>query len=95
MANAILTGIIDMNGEAIYTGQIVKMHYFYLGLGDGGGVIECENEVIGKVRVSGYQHKQRKFCVETENGDRYPFSLMQEPSEEIEVIQDYQYSKKK
>lgn len=33
MAN-ILTCIIDRNRKAIATGQIVKMHYFYIGFGD-------------------------------------------------------------
>lgn len=95
MANAIPTGINDINGKQVYTGQIVKMHYFYIGFGENLGAIECETFVEGVVRVHGYKYKNRLFCVETKDKIRYPFKLMQEPSEEIEIIKDYEYKRTK
>lgn len=92
MANAILTGIKDVNGRTVVTGQTVRMHYFYVDMSSG-GAIECETEVIGVVRVRGYRYKTRLFCVQTEQGIKYPFSLMQDPSSEIEVLEDYNYAK--
>ena len=86
MAKRINTGIKDRNGVEVFTGDTVTMHYFGLGIGELGGAIEVEFEVFGKVRVHWYSRKKdRRFCVEDIDGDRYPFSLMQEPSEEIEV----------
>ena len=43
----------------------------------------------------GYKYKNRLFCVETKDKIRYPFKLMQEPSEEIEIIKDYEYKRTK
>ena len=85
MAN-ILTGIIDRNRKAIVTGQTVKMHYFSEGV---------KYEIEGVVRVKGFKYRQRQFCVETPNGIRYPFSLMQEPSKQIIMIKDFQYAKER
>lgn len=86
---SIPTGIKDINGRLVHTGQTVKMHYFSLGLGDSGGAIECENVIEGVVRVRGYYRKNRSFYVETKDKIRYPFKLMQEPEEEMEII-DYE-----
>ena len=83
MAN-ILTGIIDRNRKAIATGQTVKMCYFSEGV---------EHEIEGVVRVKGYKYRQRQFCVETQNGIRYPFSLMEKPNKQIVMIKDFQYAK--
>ena len=86
MAKRIYTGITDRNDFKVYTGDIVKMHYFCLGICGSGGVYEDETEVIGKVKVHWYNSKKEpQFCVEDSNGNKYPFSLMQEPSEEIEI----------
>lgn len=86
MAKRLNTGIKDRNGVEVFTGDTVTMHYFGLGIGELGGAIEAEFEVFGKVRVHWYSRKKdRKFCVEDIDGNMYPFSLMQEPSEEIEV----------
>lgn len=82
MAN-ILTGIIDRNRKAIATGQTVKMYYFSEGV---------EHEIEGVVRVKGYKYRQRQFCVETQNGIRYPFSLMEKPSKQIVMIKDFLYA---
>ena len=91
MTKRIYTGIKDRNGVKVFTGDIVTMHYFGLGIGELGGAVEIECEAFGKVRVHWYKkNKERRFCVEDLDGVRYPFSLMQEPSEEIEV-----YYKKK
>lgn len=86
---SIPTGIKDINGRLVHTGQKVKMHYFSLGLGVNGGAIECENEIEGVVRGRGYCRKNRSFYVETKDKIRYPFKLMQEPEEEIEIM-DYE-----
>ena len=85
MAN-ILTGIIDRNRKAIATGQVVKMNFFYEGV---------EHEIEGVVRVKGFKYRQRQFCVETLNGIRYPFSLMEKPHKQIVMIKDFQYAKDK
>ena len=86
MAKRLNTGIKDRNGVEVFTGDTVTMHYFGLGIGELGGAIEAEFEVFGKVRVHWYKkNRERQFCVEDSDGVRYPFSLMQEPSEEIEV----------
>lgn len=86
MAKRIYTGIKDINGIKVFTGDIVTMHYFGLGIGGLGGAIEVEFEVFGKVSVHRYnKNKERQFCVKDLNGSKYPFSLMQEPSEEIEI----------
>ena len=82
----IKTDVIDKNGLPVLVGQKVRMHYFSIGCCNGGAV-ECENEVIGIVRVRGYRRNgDRLFCVQTADGRKYAFELMQEPSEEIEII---------
>lgn len=60
---SIPTGIKDINGRLVHTGQTVKMHYFSIGLGDNGGVIECENEIEGVVRGRGYCRKNVCFML--------------------------------
>ena len=45
MAKRIYTGIEDINGNKVFTGDIVTMHYFGLGIGELGGAIEAEFEV--------------------------------------------------
>lgn len=85
MAKRIYTGITDKNDFKVYTGDIVQMHYFFLGIASSGGVYEDETEVIGKVKVHWYRKNEPQFCVDDSNGNKYPFSLMQEPSEEIEI----------
>lgn len=87
MTKRIFTGITDKNGIKVHTGDKVKMHFFGLGIGENGGAFEAEFEVLGKVKVNWYKKKtnERQFCVEDADGVRYPFSLMQEPSEEIEL----------
>lgn len=85
MPKRVNTHISDINGKEVYTGDIVKMHFFGLS-GGFGGATEIEYEVIGKVKVYYYNKKgKRIFCVETPNG-YFPFTLMQEPSEEIEIL---------
>lgn len=87
MAKRIPTGIEDRNGIEVRTGDFVTMHFFGLSLGENLGVYEDEFEVTGKVKVYGYnKDKERKFCVEDVEGVRFPFYLMQEPCEEIEII---------
>lgn len=86
MTKKVYTGIKGRNGVKIYTGDKVTMHYFGLGIGDLGGAVEEEFEVTGTVRVHWYKkNKERRFCVEDKSGVKYPFRLMQEPSEEIEI----------
>lgn len=86
MPKRINTRIKDKNGIDVFTGDTVTMHYFGLGIGEMGGAVEAEFDVFGKVRVHWYSRKkERRFCVEDINGNKYPFSLMQESSEEIEV----------
>lgn len=87
MAKRIPTGIEDRNGIEVYTGDFVTMHYFSMGIGENYGVREVECEVPGKVKVHWYsKKKERHFCVEDMDGVRYPFYLMQDPGEEIEII---------
>ena len=44
------TGVVDINGRKIYTGDTVKMHYFFLnGSSSGSSIWEDEAEIIGKV----------------------------------------------
>lgn len=59
MAKRIYTGITDRNDFKVYTGDIVEMHYFCLGICGNGGVFEDEREVIGKVKVHWYNRKKR------------------------------------
>jgi hypothetical protein len=85
MSKRVNTHISDINGKEVYTGDIVKMHFFSL-CGGFGGATEIEHEVVGKVKVYYYTKKgKRIFCVETPNG-KYPFNLKQETKEEIEIL---------
>ena len=85
MSKRVNTQISDINGKEVYTGDTVKMHFFGL-CGGFGGATEVDYEVIGKVKVYYYTKKgKRIFCVETPNG-KFPFTLMQEPEEEIEIL---------
>lgn len=85
MPKRVNTQISDINGKEVYTGDIVRMHFFSL-CGGIGGAAEVEYEVVGKVKVYYYTKKgKRIFCVETPNG-YFPFTLMQEPREEIEIL---------
>lgn len=58
MAKRIYTGITDRNDFKVHTGDIVEMHYFFLGIASSGGVYEDETEVIGKVKVHWYNRKK-------------------------------------
>ena len=85
----IVTGIKDKNGTNVLTGHRVRMHFFYEALGRNYGVVEAEKEVEGIVRVW-YKYKgKHRFHVVTDNGEKYPFRLMQEPEEEIEVLYEW------
>lgn len=85
MPKRVNTHISDINGKEVYTGDTVKMHFFSL-CGGFGGATEVEHEVVGKVKVYYYTKKgKRIFCVETPNR-HFPFTLMQEPEEEIEIL---------
>ena len=75
MAKRISTKIIDRNNKEVLTGDIVKMHFFGLGIGELGGAIETDFEVCGKVKVHWYdRNKKPHFCVEDDDVN-YPFSL--------------------
>lgn len=41
------TDIQDRNGVNIHVGDIVKFHYFYMGVGQNLGAVECEAELTG------------------------------------------------
>lgn len=85
----IVTGIKDRNGTNVLTGHRVRMHFFYEALGRNYGVVEAEKEVEGIVKVW-YKYKgECRFHVVTDNGEKYPFRLMQEPEEEIEVLSSF------
>jgi hypothetical protein len=82
------TGVTDIDGKKIYTGHIVKMHYFYEAH-EGEG----EAEVVGIVG-----HCWGKFYTEQEERHYYNGKLetvyiryywdkyLQEPEEELEII---------
>jgi hypothetical protein len=86
------TGIIDINGRKIYTGDTVKMHYFEE-VHSLSGAYEADVEVIGVVGHSWGKYytvtKKRTYIngklVEYEQ--RYYWkTYLQEPEEELEVI---------
>ena len=88
------TGVIDINGRKIYTGDTVKMHYFYEAHDYHTlGAYEGEAEVVGVVG-----HCWGKFYTEQEERHYYNGKLetvyiryywdkyLQEPEEELEII---------
>jgi hypothetical protein len=88
------TGVTDINGRKIYTGDIVKMHYFYEAHDYHTlGAYEGEAEVVGRVG-----HCWEKFYTEQEERHYYNGKLetvyiryywdkyLQEPEEELEII---------
>ena len=88
------TGVVDINGRKIYTGDIVKMHYFYEAHDYHTlGAYEGEAEVVGVVG-----HCWGKFYTEQEERHFYNGKLiteqrryywdryLQEPHEELEVV---------
>jgi hypothetical protein len=77
------TGVIDINGIKIYTGDTVKMHYFFFnGSPSGNSVWEDEAEIIGKVG-----RDWRGIYTKTKEGIKYYWDkYLQEPEEELEII---------
>lgn len=72
----------DRNEKKIYTGDIVKMHYFFEDYDSVTlGAFENESEIVGVVGID-------KLGVYTEDkdGKHYWHDYLQEPSEELEVI---------
>jgi hypothetical protein len=88
------TGVTDINGRKIYTGDKVKMHYFYEAHDYHTlGAYEGESEVIGIVCHSWGKYytstKKRSYV----NGKLVEYEVryywkryLQEPEEELEVI---------
>ena len=88
------TGVIDVNGRKIYTGDTVKMHYFTECFHPSTlGRYEGESEVIGIVGHSWGKYytstKKRSYV----NGKLVEYEVryywktyLQEPEEELEVI---------
>lgn len=89
------TGVTDCNGRKIYTGDTVKMHYFYEAHDSVTlGAYEADAEVIGivgycwgkyftEVEKSSYiNHRLVKYKVKY-----YWKKYLQEPHEELEVIE--------
>jgi hypothetical protein len=77
------TGTEGINKVKIFEGQKVLMHYF------GFNGSETDNEVIGVVIFDVHE-----WCVVNREGKIYPFGLMEEPSEEIEVIHEEKNNEK-
>jgi hypothetical protein len=77
------TGVIDINGRKIYTGDIVEMHYFWEVRSLQGAYVE-ERYVVG--RVGGCWGK---FYTEQEIGEQrryYWDKYLEEPHEELVVV---------
>ena len=77
------TGVISINGRKIYTGDTVKMHYFYLnGSPSGNCVWEDEAEIIGRVGKD-----WRGVYTKTKEGIKYHWKYyLQDPEAELEVL---------
>ena len=77
------TGVIDINGRKIYTGDTVKMHYFFWnGSLSGNSVWEDEAEIIGKVGKD-----WRGVYTKTKEGIKcYWKFYLQDPEAELEVL---------
>lgn len=77
------TGVIDINDIKIYTGDTVKMHYFFLnGSPSGNSVWEDETEIIGKVGKD-----WRGIYTKTKDGIKYHWKYyLQDPEAELEVL---------
>ena len=83
MSRRTYTGVIDINGRKIYTGDTVKMHYFFLnGSPSGNSVWEDEAEVTGKVGKD-----WRGIYTKTKEGIKYYWKYyLQDPEAELEVL---------
>lgn len=77
------TGVVDINGRKIYTGDTVKMHYFFLnGSSSGSSIWEDEAEIIGKVGKD-----WRGIYTKTKEGIKYYWKYyLQDPELELEVL---------
>jgi len=78
-------GIKDVNGKEIKIGNKVKMHYFYQGFGANMGAIEKEDEIVGIIK----SNPELGIYVEDGEGNDYILDdCLQEPSEELEIIEE-------
>ena len=77
------TGVTDTNGRKIYTGNTVKMHYFFFnGSPSGNSVWVDETEIIGKVGKD-----WRGIYTKTKEGIKYHWKdYLRDPNEELEVL---------
>lgn len=76
------TGLIDRNGQRIFEGDVVNLHYFFEALSPGTyGVYEDEKTIIARIEIREYGifFKGRKE-------EDYLSQYIQEPEEELEVI---------
>lgn len=77
------TGVRDIKGIEIYTGDTVKMHYFFWnGSPSGNSVWEDETEIVGKV-----EKDWRGIYTKTKDGIKYHWKYyLQDPEAELEVL---------
>jgi hypothetical protein len=86
------TGIIDVNGKKIYTGDTVKMHYFWESHSlSGASEMDCYvTGIVGCCWEKFYTEQEERHYYNdklvTEKVRYYWKTYLQEPEEELEVI---------